>query len=424
MSSQMIDLTREPMASAAVCALATAAIQPMAMASLCAAEAPNAAAATGPVALRFQPDALSRADGHDVATKRSVAHALAAVLGLGIATDGDASAPAADSTDAQAAAPHYLVPSDTLLSLDAARALGLRGPQDLFGGVVPWPFVATKVITHPLVRADAEAPEGWSNAFGEQVRGVVLPGLSVFTLADARAAGKRLLGNGSVRVKEPGGVGGSGQTVVSDATQLDTVLSRSTPEQLRREGLVLERNLHRVTTCSIGQVRAGRWLISYCGTQGLTRNHQGHEVYGGSRLQVVRGGYEDLLRLPMSREWRTAVEQAMVYDRAAMACFAGMYASRCNYDVAQGFDEGGRWRSGVLEQSWRIGGASGAEIAALEAFDADPALKVVHTSTQEVYLEDGARPRLSASARVHYDGTDAHVGRLIKFAQVDTDGDV
>ena len=373
--------------------------------------------AAGPRGLHFLPDALARSDGHDIVTKRSVAHALGKLLGL--ATD------AQDVSDAGAKGEgHYLVPSDTLTSLDAARALGVNGPQDLFGGVVPWPFVATKVITHPLVRADAEAPAGWSHAFGEQVRGVVLPGFSVFTVADARAAGKRLLGNGSVRVKEPGGVGGSGQTVVSDATQLDTVLARSDAALLRREGLVLERNLHRVTTCSIGQVRAGRWLISYCGTQGLTRNHRGNAVYGGSQLTVVRGGYEDLLRLKLSREWRTAVEQAMVYDRAAMACFAGMYASRCNYDVAQGFDEGGRWRSGVLEQSWRIGGASGAEVAALEAFAADPARHVVHTSTHEVYTEAGVTAEPPAGARVHYYGVDEDVGRLIKYAQVDPDGDL
>ena len=48
-------------------------------------------------------------------------------------------------------------------------------------------------------------------------------------------------------------------------------------------------------------------------------------------------------------------------------------------------DAVGRRRSGVLEQSWRAGGASGAEIAALEAFRADPSLPSVRAITREVY---------------------------------------
>ena len=46
-----------------------------------------------------------------------------------------------------------------------------------------------------------------------------------------------------------------------------------------------------------------------------------------------------------------------------MAAFPGLFASRCNYDVVTGADGVGKHHSGVLEQSWRAGGASGAEIA-------------------------------------------------------------
>ena len=98
-----------------------------------------------------------------------------------------------------------------------------------------------------------------------------------------------------------------------------------------------------------------------------------------------------------------------------------MYASRCNYDVAQGFDESGRWRSGVLEQSWRIGGASGAELAALHAFKADPTLKTVRASTHEIYADNPTPP---PGAVVHFDGVDPEVGRLLKYAKVQTHGDV
>src|SRR5262249_29443246 len=40
----------------------------------------------------------------------------------------------------------YFVPDETLLASDARR-LGITSAADLFGGVVPYPFVRTKAIT-------------------------------------------------------------------------------------------------------------------------------------------------------------------------------------------------------------------------------------------------------------------------------------
>jgi len=130
------------------------------------------------------------------------------------------------------------------------------------------------------------------------------------------------------------------------------------------------------TTHSVGQVQVGHLMASYFGTQRLTINHRGHDVYGGSTLVVSRGAFADLLRLDLQADVRTAVEQALVYHGAATTSFSGLFASRCNYDVAQGVDDSGRCHSGVLEQSWRIGGASGAEAAALHALRDDPACSV------------------------------------------------
>ena len=145
------------------------------------------------------------------------------------------------------------------------------------------------------------------------------------------------------------------------------------PDQLANAGLVLEENLTAVTTYSVGQVRVADLTATYYGSQRLTTDNGGDEVYGGSDLVVVRGDFDALVQLPLPESIRVAVEQARTYD-AATSVFPGMFASRRNYDVAQGVDARGQWRSGVLEQSWRIGGATGAEIAALEAFRADPAL--------------------------------------------------
>lgn len=369
---------------------------------------------TAPTALHFHPtDPQARLDTHDLATKARVAERLAEFLGYGYAGawhDGQGARRSGPGGSAG-----YLVPSDTIVGLDRARALGVASVDDLFGGVVPRGFMATKLISHGLVRPGAVAPEGWSEDFAQRTAQAVLPGYSVFSTGDAMLAGELLLAGGAVRVKHPFGVGGSGQWVVRDRAELQARLAGFSTDEIGRHGLVIERNLHRVVTHSVGQVQAGRLTISYHGTQTLTTNHRGNEVYGGSTLHVVRGAFDDLLRQDLQPEVRQAVEQTLCYHRAAMSCFGGMFASRSNYDVAQGVDDSGSLQSGVLEQSWRIGGASGAEVAALHALDADPALAQVCASTCEVYADNVAVP---ADAWLLYDGEDRHVGRLTKYVQV------
>jgi hypothetical protein len=309
--------------------------------------------------------------------------------------------------------PLYFVPSDTLVSVDFANRLGIRSEQDLFGGVVPRAFIATKTITHALFDEDAHPPEGWSVDFARRTRDVVLPGYSAFSRHDALRAGGQLLKQGAVRLKRPDGIGGLGQTVAHTHTELEEQLGALGSEELGREGIVLEMNLSAIQTFSVGQVRIAGMVASYCGTQDLTHNNQGIEVYGGSRLIVVRGGFDALLRLDLPEAMREAVSQARVYHAAALTSYPGMFASRCNYDVARGEDQHGRIHAGVLEQSWRIGGASGAEIAALEAFQADASLNAVSASTTEIY---GKSPQLPADAQVYFQGEDPDVGFLTKYS--------
>jgi hypothetical protein len=365
-----------------------------------------------PVVAFYRNNGQSGPLDHDASSKAKVAESLAGVLGLDFAGEFDPSMPAGS--------PVYLVPSDTLPSMAAARRLGVHRVEDLFGGVVPAAFVATKVVSHPLVQPDATAPPGWSTLCAERIRDAALPGYSVFSAPDAREAAARLLRGGSLRVKDPAGVGGIGQWVVKDAAELDEHLDRVGAEALSRHGLVLERNLREVVTYSVGQVHVGPYRASYYGTQGLTNNHQGHEVYGGSSLVVSRGSFDDLLGQPLEPEVRKAVEQALAFHRAVMEGYPDLIASRCNYDVAYGVDDHGQAHGGVLEQSWRIGGASGAEAAALHAFAADSSLQRVRASTCEIYAD---QVQLPAGAWLLYDGPDRQGGRLVKFAQVTTDVD-
>jgi hypothetical protein len=344
---------------------------------------------------------------HERATCSTLAKRLADILGYRFAGEFDATHTYADRV--------YFVPTDTFVSLDAAARLGIRGEHDLFGGVVPHPFVATKTITHPLFSAQARAPDGWSFSLAPQLHDVVLPGFSAFSLDDALRAGTALLEHGPVRVKKASGVGGLGQWVATDAGELDACLRQLDAQEIAHDGLVCELNLARVETLSVGQVRAGDLLATYCGMQRLTPNNAGEEVYGGSDLTVARGDFDVLLGLRHEATVLTAVRQARTYHAAVMQSFPAMFASRCNYDVAHGFDNQGRHLSGVLEQSWRIGGASGAEILALGAFRADPTLRAVRAATVEIY---GNAPAVPADAVVYFQGTDAQVGPLTKYARL------
>lgn len=313
--------------------------------------------------------------------------------------------------------PLYFVPEDTLLDTDATR-LGIRTQDDLFGGVVPYPFVATKSVSHPALEPGSRVPEGWSQALAGDLADAVLPGFSVFTAADARQACERVLELGDARLKPALGIGGTGQTVVTRPADCEPVLQQLDEAELRKYGLAIELNLDDVVTYSVGQAQIAGVRITYHGTQRLTHNHTGAEVYGGSDLHVVRGGFDELLARELPADIRQALEQARRYDECVSRAFPRFFASRRNYDIVQGRDRDGQLRSGVLEQSWRIGGASPAELAAVEAFLADSALQAVQASTHEIYALQPPPPH----AQVHFSGDDERVGPITKYSVVRSDG--
>lgn len=305
----------------------------------------------------------------------------------------------------------FVVPHDALLLHDA-HALGIEGPDQIFGGVVPYAFVATKAITHPLVGRDATAPDGWSHACAERSGSSTLRGYTAFSLNDARRATRLLLRDGPVRIKCVSGIGGAGQYLARNEGEADAALDALPATELER-GVAVEEHLEGAVTFSAGVARCGQASIAYCGAQSLTRNHRGSEVYGGSTLDAVRGGFDALLALEITKAQRAAVELACAYDDAAFTAYPAAFASRRNYDVLFGRNAKGEVRAGVLEQSWRIGGASGAEVLALEAFRRDPARVRMRCATVEVY--DDATP-VPPGAFVYYRGVDPGAGALTKYA--------
>ncbi|MEK1845031.1 MAG: DUF3182 family protein [Pseudomonas sp.] len=343
---------------------------------------------------------------HEVETNRALARWLAQAVGLEYGGSYD--------LDLHSGRDVYLLPTQTLVGVAAARQLGVKGPEDLWGGYVDHDFICTKAISHGLLNKYAFAPEGWSSLFSERVRGVVLDGLSVFSLDDARPAAEHLLYSGPIRMKPIHACAGRGQEVIKSLDQFDTILARPDAKTLFTDGVVLEQDLTEVVTHSVGQSFIGDKVLSYCGDQYLTEDGQGEQVYGGSNLLVVQGYYEDLLALELPDDTRLAIQQAQVFDSAADEAYPGFYASRRNYDIAQGLDCDGKQRSGVLEQSWRLGGASSAEVAALQSFVKNLGLRAIRVSSVETYTDQP----LPAHAIEVYRGPAEHSDFLLKYVTV------
>ncbi len=340
---------------------------------------------------------------HDRASRATLLTRIAAVLDQ----------PLLDPMDVEQAslATALLVPGEAL-DARVASAAGIVSRHGLLGGVVPAPFVATKAISHGLVDEQAACPAGWSFAMSHLLGDAALPGYTAFTPADAAKAGRLLLAKGPVRIKDVCGKAGLGQQVVRSTEQLDAALARENAEDLAEHGIVLEENLTDVITYSVGMVELGHQCVSYWGTQTLTTDHKGREVYGGTDLHVVRGGFAELAALDLPDRLVQAIRCAAIFDTAAHAAYPDILLTRRNYDVIEGTDAAGIRRIGVLEQSWRVGGASGAEIAALEAFRAEPDTTKVRCSTVEVY--DLVTPPVGAV--IYYQGVDPVVGTMTKYA--------
>src|SRR5262249_8757904 len=219
---------------------------------------------------------------------------------------------------------------------------------------------------------------------------------------------------GEVRVKQPLATGGRGQSLVTTIDEAEAVLEKLPEKEIANYGLVIEENLRHVTTRSIGHITVDGLTVGYFGTQQRTMNANGQSVYGGSNLLCVRGGWEMVDRLAVPDGPRLAVTQARTYDEATSA-FPGFVASRRNYDVGEGIDVEGRPRSGVLEASWRAGGASGAEVIALSAFKQDPSLHVIDVSHIE---EFGQNRRAPDGATVIFEGDDPRDGPMIRYTIV------
>ncbi|WP_188590434.1 DUF3182 family protein, partial [Achromobacter denitrificans] len=81
------------------------------------------------------------ASEHEAASQDALAHRLAALLGRRFA-------PGYRPSRHREEPPPYYVPDRSIVGTARAAVLGIRRAADLYGGVVPHAFVATKSISH------------------------------------------------------------------------------------------------------------------------------------------------------------------------------------------------------------------------------------------------------------------------------------
>src|ERR1700687_593611 len=141
--------------------------------------------ATPGVVVSYAPQDGFNPESHECVTRMQIAEQLAALKGYEFAGEYD------DTLRYPGAV--YYVPSCTLVGSETTARLGIKNEDDLFGGVVPYAFVATKTITHPLPHENAHVPPGWCSHFSAAVADAVLGGHAAFTLDDAERAGAQLL---------------------------------------------------------------------------------------------------------------------------------------------------------------------------------------------------------------------------------------
>lgn len=295
----------------------------------------------------------------------------------------------------------YFVPSKPL-KVDQASKLGIREKGDLFGAVVRDMSHGNKSVLHVTIPNSNLAGQAYSSDFAFRIRDAVLPGYTTFSFDEALQAYKILFSEfGSVRVKDPSESDASGQYVFMTEEDLAIFLRQYGTEKLGTEGLIVEANLCETRTLSVGQIFLGADYYSYVGSQNSV-THEGRSKYGGTKLKMVRGLLTDLAKTEVDSNVTKAISQA---ERVLNAfSIYEPILSRANFDVVQGFDGEGRFLSGITDQSFRLGGASPAEVLAIKELNAKASNKFVVSSVnleyspkQKIFLNN---PNLRITAKI------------------------
>lgn len=327
---------------------------------------------------------------------------------------------------------HTILPHETVVGQKEREKFKIESNTDVIGGWVSHGFLATKAIMHPAIDAQAQVPEGWNESntqeFASAVKDHTLPGYSAFNWNDIVYGWvllKNQYPNEDIRIKKNAEAGGLGQKVIHSYEELVAFAASINEEELSNSGVVLEVNLvdadPRIITGSVGSLEINGIKLSYLGSQRIDPNPgEGKESYLGSDLIVTRGTMADLVNLPddfisedheYNDKLRKMATSAHHFDAATTDILNGnVIASRRNYDVLWGKgekDQSGEAKEyyGVVDQSWRVGGATGAELIAACIFQSEQNAVAVKASTYHVF-EDEPIPEGAVVFVENYDGDD------------------
>lgn len=258
-------------------------------------------------------------------------------------------------------------------------------------------------------------PPAWNRPFAATTEDTGLPGFTVFSEQDAHHALERLLDEGHVaRGKRAAAAGGNDQFLLETPNDLKRVWDRVSTDELQKLGLVVEANMRPgFNVIAAGQTLLNGIQVSFAGSVRELPAQADQRYFGGTDVVLTRGGFDSLT--PYFRndnETLNAIQKIAGFHNNARQ-HLGLIASRSAYTVLSGTAHNDKNYSGVLEQSWRIGGSSGPEILAIQAFQDDPSLQAVNGVSRNLLGADATAP---PNARVHYRGDDSFYGPVTVYS--------
>ena len=283
----------------------------------------------------------------------------------------------------------YVVPATTLGG--EAALWGIESAMDLYGVKVEDFSQVGKAMMHPT--ADLLVPGFHSDRFAERVRGFVLPGVTGFSTESLLDAYSDMKHEYSLRLKLPNESDGDGQYPLIDATQLQSVLAKYDEDFIRTNGMVLEANVEnhpetgeRPRTISAGFLQVGDERYSFLAFQKDAIVSEFDPKldariektrYGGAKVYVIKGGMENLFRLPIYDPRQIDALESTIGFHNAYAELIQPIASRLSFDYLYGVDKQGKFLGGVTDITGRLGGTCPALMQALEIFRADSSVSSV-----------------------------------------------
>ena len=185
-------------------------------------------------------------------------------------------------------------------------------------------------------------------------------------------------------------------------------ISKIDPELFKKFGIILETNIYSdednpLTAFSSGWIEIDGETFAYVGKQTTGQDNR----YLGTRLHMVRGE-----EMPFVDEIPKKITTDSNFIKTLIPLLPGLISTRSNFNFAGTNDD----NIFALEPTFRVGGATGAELLAREILSRDAKALKVTASTHVIYGENFEIPdgyRLISKSR------DQVRGSKTTFARVD-----